>query len=120
MFKIGCDEGAWRLILPVYVKGKDGRRVGTHALLDGGSTRHVVSGALCKKLRIEGEKVKMSVTTLDSVLESEREVADVEVEGLNGFSLRLGSAIFGRIVAAEGDSPPKNSDVEGIEHLEGV
>ena len=66
MFKIGCDEGAWRLILPVYVKGKDGRRVGTHALLDGGSTRHVVSGALCKKLRIEGEKVKMSVTTLDS------------------------------------------------------
>ena len=68
------------MIVPIYIKGGDGKRIGTHALLDGGSTRHVVSSALCKKLGVKGEKVKMSVTTLDQVLESEREVADVEVE----------------------------------------
>ena len=66
------------------MRGENGRKIGTYALLDGGSTRHIISSALCKKLGIKGEKVKMSVATLDQVLESEREVADVEVESLSG------------------------------------
>ena len=37
----------------------------TYALLDGGSTRHVISNELCKNLGIEGDEVRMSVTTLD-------------------------------------------------------
>ena len=119
MFQIGGWEGAWRLVVPIYVRGESGRKIGTHALLDGGSTRHVVSSALSRKMEIKGEKVKTSVTTLDNVLESEREVADVKVEGLDGFCLRLRNAILARIVASEGDAPPKDSDIKGIEHLGG-
>ena len=108
------------MIVPLYVRGAGARKIGTHALLDGGSTRHVVSSALARKIGIEGERVNMSVTTLDHVLESEREVADVEVEGLDGHSLWLRRAIFGRIVAAEGDAPPKKADVEGMDYLSDV
>ena len=102
------------------VVGKNGKRMGTYALLDGGSTRHVISGALCEKLEIEGEKVKMCVTTLDQAIEGEREVADVEVVGVNGFQLDLNRAIFGRIIASDGDAPPKEEDVEDINHLRGI
>ena len=48
----------------------------------------------------------MSVTTLDRTMESVRQVADVSVEGTNGVSFTLGGAIFGDIIAAEGDTPP--------------
>ena len=120
MFKIGGCEGAWRLVVPLYVRGADSKKIGTYALLDGGSTRHVISTALAKRMGIEGEKAMMSVTTLDHVLESEREVANVEVESLDGFPMQLEKAIFGRIVASEGDVPPKDSDVEGIDYLSDV
>ena len=104
MYRIGCDEGAWRLIVPIYAKGIEGRRIGTYALLDGGSNRHVVSESLGRQLGIEGEKTMMNVMTLDHVLESEREVADVEVEGLNGFTLRLRKAIFGKTLMKLGQN----------------
>ena len=80
----------------------------------------MVSEDLCRRLGIEGTRTKMCVTTLDHVMEGERQVADVEVVGLNGFRLELGGAIFGRIIASEGDAPPRNGDVMGMEHLEGV
>ena len=102
------------------MKNKQGGRIGTYALLDGGSTRHVVSEKLCESLGIAGRKTKMCVTTLDHMMESERKVADIAVEGLNGFCVNLGSAIFGRIIASEGDTPPRQSDIAGMTHLEGV
>ena len=106
MFRIGCDEGAWRLVIPVMVVGREGQRVGTFALLDGGSTRHVVSSNLCERLGITGEKTRMSITTLDRVVESEREVADVKIQGTNGLPVTLRGAIFGQIIASPGDAPP--------------
>ena len=120
VFRIGSNDGAWRLVIPVIVIGADGRRLGTHALLDGGSTRHVVSSELCEDLGIKGERIRMSVTTLDRVVEGEREVADVAIQGVNGLPVMLANVIFGQIVASRGDSPPQKEDVVGLRHLEGV
>ena len=92
----------------------------TYALLDGGSTRHVISNKLCEQLGIVGKEVHMSVTTLDRTMKSVRQVADVCVEGVNGVVLTLGGAIFGNIIAAEGDVPPDNADIAGLPHLEGI
>ena len=64
----------------MFLKNGMGQKVGTYALLDGGSTRHVVSEKLCRRLGIGGIKTKMCVTTLDHMMEGEREVADVEVD----------------------------------------
>ena len=108
------------MVIPNTVVGAGEERLGTYALLDGGSTRHVVSSELCERLGIQGEKIKMSVTTLDRVVEGEREVADVTIQGTNGLQVKLGSAIFGQIIASRGDSPPRREDIAGMEYLEGV
>ena len=105
--------------MPLVVIGANGKRIRTHALLDGGSTRHVVAKSICERLDIRGEAVKMRVTTLDRAVESERRVADVDVEGMDGVALRLSGAIFGDI-AAEDDAPPKDDDIAGMDHLDGV
>ena len=54
---------------------------------------------------------------MEKMVEGEREVADVVVEGTNGHNLTLNNAIFGEIIAAEDDRPPRAEDVEGMEHL---
>ena len=94
------------MVVPVIVIGAEEKRLGTYALLDGGSTRHVVSSDLCERLGIQGEKTRMSVTTLDRVVEGEREVADIGIQGTNGLPVTLGGAIFGQIIASRGDAPP--------------
>ena len=92
----------------------------TYALLDGGSTRHVIAKRLCSNLGIVGDEVRMSVTTLDRTTESVRQVADVSVEGTNGVTFTLGGAIFGDIIAAEGDVPPEDADIAEIPHLKDI
>ena len=92
----------------------------SYALLDGGSTRHVISKKLCDALDIDGEETPLTVTTLGNTSVGMRQVADVEVEGVNGVKLTLNGAIFGNIIAAEDDRPPNNADIAGITHLEGV
>ena len=92
----------------------------TYALLDGGSTRHVISNRLCRDLGIEGDEVRMSVTTLDRTTESVRQVADVDVEGTNGVCFSLGGAIFGDIIAADGDVPPNENDIADFAHLSDI
>ena len=120
VFRIGGDEGAWRLVVPLYVLGEDGSQVMSYALLDGGSTRHVISRDIAAKLRVTGRKVRMCVTTLDRSVESEREVASVSVRGLNGVTALLSNAIFGDIITSGEDRAPRDSDIVGMEHLEGV
>ena len=80
----------------------------------------MVSSKLCERLGIVGSEIHMSVTTLDRTTESVRQVADVNVEGTNGVRLTLGGAIFGNIIAAEGDTPPSDADVAKWPHLEGI
>ena len=62
----------------------------------------------------------MCVTTLDRTMESVRQVADVKIEGVNGVEATLGGAIFGDIIAADGDAPPTNVDAEKYPHLSGI
>ena len=120
VFRIGGEEGAWRLIVPLFVTDGKGNSVESYALLDGGSTRHVVSRDIARRLGIVGQKVRMCVTTLDHSVESEREIATVSVVGLNGLEVALTNAIFGDIIASHDDRPPRDSDIEGMDHLEGV
>ena len=62
----------------------------------------------------------MSVTTLDRTTESVRQVANVCVEGTNGVSFMLGGAMFGNIIAAEGDAPPSSADIAHLPHLHDI
>ena len=68
----------------MFVKRENGGKIRSYALLDGGSNWHVVSKNLCAKLGIVGEEKRMSVATLESSIESVREIADVVVESVNG------------------------------------
>ena len=58
IFKVGGDDGAWRLILPLYVTNGE-ESVKTFALLDGGANRHVVSKDICQKLKLKGKTMSM-------------------------------------------------------------
>ena len=62
----------------------------------------------------------MSVTTLGSVVDGFRKVADVDIEGVNGLHVRLQKAIFGEIVAASSDAPPTADDVVDMDHLKDI
>ena len=106
--------------MPLYVTNTSGDKIATFALLDGGANRHVVSEAICADLGIEGRDVNMKITTLDKTVEGVRKVADVSVVGTNGFELDLKNAIFGEIIATEGDRPPENVDVENMDHLSDI
>ena len=82
------------MVLPVFVKNARGKKMRSYALLDGGSTRHVISKKLCDALEIDGEEIPLTVTTLGNTSVGMRQVADVEVEGMNGVKFTLGGAIF--------------------------
>ena len=116
---MGGDDGAWRLIVPIYVTNGT-KKVETFALLDGGANRNVVSKDICRKLKLKGEKTNMRITTMDRSVEGEREVADISIIGTNGYSLTLNSAIFGEIIASKDDRPPRAEDVANLEHLADV
>ena len=107
------------MILPLYVTNGE-ESVKTFALLDGGANRHVVSKDICRKLNLKGKTMSMRITTLEKTVEGEREVADVLIEGTNGYNLTLNNAIFGEIIASKDDRPPRAEDVEGMEHLADV
>ena len=64
--------------------------------------------------------MSMRITTLEKTVEGEREVADVLIEGTNGYNLTLNNAIFGEIIASKDDRPPRAEDVDGMEHLANV
>ena len=64
--------------------------------------------------------MSMRITTLEKTVEGEREVADVLIEGTNGYNLTLNNAIFGEIIASKDDRPPRAEDVDGMEHLADV
>ena len=104
------------MILPLYITNGE-RKIKTFALMDGGANRHVVSKDLCKKLKLSGRKTTMTITTLEKMVEGEREVADVVVVGTNGYSITLNNAIFGEIIASKDDRPPRAEDTAGMEHL---
>ena len=107
------------MILPLYVTNGE-ESVKTFALLDGGANRHVVSKDICRKLNLKGKTMSMRITTLEKTVEGEREVADVLIEGTNGYNLTLNNAIFGEIIASKDDRPPRAEDVDGMEHLANV
>ena len=99
--------------MPLYMTN-GGERVKSFALLDGGANRHVVSKDICQKLKLKWKTMSMQITTLEKTVEGKREVADVLVEGTNGYNLTLNNAIFGEIIASKDDRPPLAKDVNGM------
>ena len=91
-----------------------------YALLDDGSDRHVVDSRFRTELGIRTEVVPVGVSVLDSFSEGDRHVGDVDIEGVNGFCLRLSSAIFGSIMSTGVDIPPGAADIVGVDHLQGI
>ena len=73
-----------------------------------------MSKDLCKKLKLCGKKMTMSITTLEKIVEGEREVADVVIEGTNGYNITLNNAFFGDIIASDEDRPPRAEDLSLI------
>ena len=92
----------------------------TFALLDDGSDRHVVDTGFRTELGIETVVKDLGMVTLEHFNEGQRHVGDVDIEGVNGFKLSLGQAIFGSILASEEDVPPCMGDIQGVDHLQGI
>ena len=67
-----------------------------------------------------GKPVRMAIRTLGQETVQFLEVADVEIEGANGFDAILEDAIFGVIPSSEEDAPPAAQDIEEMRHLDGV
>ena len=69
-----------------------------YALLDDGSDRHVVDSRFRTELGIRTEVVPVGLSVLDNFSEADRHVGDVDIVGVNGFCLKLGSAMFHRVL----------------------
>ena len=107
------------MVVPIKVVGES-ESLFTYALLDCGSSWCIVSDVIKRLLNIDGKPFDMRVASLDTISDGERDVADVRVEGMNGFELTLKDAIFGEIVTAGEEDIPHDSDLEGLDHCEGV
>ena len=62
----------------------------------------------------------MHVESLEGVDESVRKVADVMVEGLNGFSIELEDTVYGNIVTSEKVELPSASNISEYGHCAGI
>ena len=71
-------------------------------------------------LALKTEMHDMRVESLGRVDESAREVADVTIDGLNGFSHVLKDTVYGDIVTSGSVELPLAGDIAGFEHCEGV
>ena len=92
----------------------------SYALLDNGSDINVISEKVASNLRLKTETHDMRVESLGKVDESARKVADVTIEGLNGFSLVLEDTVYGDIVTSGKIELPTLGDVAGLDHCADV
>ena len=51
------------MVVPLYVENLEGDAVRTYALLDGGSTRHIIADSIGEKLGISGKVVNLSISS---------------------------------------------------------
>ena len=105
--------------MPVRICG-NGHSVNSYALLDNGSDINIISEKLASNLRLRTETHEIRVESLGKVDESARKVADVTVEGLNGFSVKLEDTVFGDIVTSGEVELPTADVVSGYGHCTGV
>ena len=106
--------------MPVVVEGGGGRKT-TYAMLDDGSTTTVISEGLAKELALEAKMTNTTLHTVDGVSNKVRSLVDFKVRNVEGdVSLTISQALVSDFLTTEEDKPPKNEEVEGVEHLQGV
>ena len=73
-------------ILPVVVRSKNGRQSQTYAFLDSGSSATFITTSLAEKLKLKGEEISLTLTTVeqDGTEVSSKAVTGLEVSGLDG------------------------------------
>ena len=117
------EGSAMTTVLPVYVKGGNGREVLVYALLDTQSDASFVSESLADKLGLVGSKVNLSMSTMANFVQHTtcRKFRDISVRGLFGGSpVTVAGAYSRRSIPARREHIPHRAKIARWTHLEHV
>ena len=116
----GGPTGSHCLIVPIEVE-TEGKRTRTYAMLDGGSTKAVVSRRLVEKLQLPTNTRLTLLHTVEGTSHKHREYTKFMVHNLSGdVHLPIDDAMVADRLTMDGDRPPKNAELNGHAYLHGV
>ena len=106
--------------MPVVLKSEGGS-YRTHALLDDGSTKTVISEKAAERLRLKRTTKSTTLHTVEGVTQRQRQMVNFEVANLEGdVSLQISQALVNDFLTTREDKPPRNEEIAHLEYLEGV
>ena len=96
-------------------------RFTTLAMIDGGSTKDIVSSQLVRKLNLPTSKREMKLSTITGVTCGEQRVAKFSLEPLDGHCvINVEAAMVSEVLRSVPDKQPTNKDISVYPHLRGV
>ena len=92
-----------------------------YALLDSGADRDYLSEGVARRLGLETTKKRINLVTVEETSERVREMADVEIEALDGaYRAEVKEMLVGQFPESTKDIPPAKRDLSDQHHLDGV
>ena len=106
------DEDVIRPIVPVrIINPKNGELEEIYALLDSGADRDYLSDRVAKKLALETKTRQINLVTIEEASKKVREMADVEIESLDGnYRAEIEEILVGHFPPSSRDIPPAKRD----------
>ena len=106
--------------MPVRIKAGE-KEWTTHAMLDDGATRTIISQRAADKLEAERRQQSTYLHTVEGVTHKVRDLVAIEVQSLDEKVLvSVDDALVGDFLTTEEDKPAKDWEVKGLEYMEGV
>ena len=92
-----------------------------YALLDSGADRDYLSEGVARRLGLETQRRRINLVTVEETSSREREMADVEIEALDGaYRAEVKEMLVGRFPESTRDIPPAKRDLSDHQHLQGI
>ena len=99
----------------------DGKVERTYAMLDGGSEFSIMDQSLAKKLGVQTAEEQMTVTTLDSTIQKERQVCYATLSSIDQtYILGNSKLVLAESLPTSTSTVPRNKDLSDYAHLKGV
>ena len=80
----------------------------------------IVSADMGHQVGLKTTTDLLCLTTLGHQSEGFRELADITLDGVNGFSLDVRNAVFGDIIGPIDDELPSQNDIKDLDHCKGI
>ena len=92
-----------------------------YALLDSGADRDYLSERVARKLGLEMRHKEVNLVTVEEASKKVREMADVEIESLDGYyRAEVEEILVGKFPESSRDIPPSKRDLSDQPHLDGI